>query len=58
MRINGDDNKISKIERGVYNFNVTSLFVLAQALDVKIEELFEIKNKSFITKNILEDIDY
>ena len=57
MRINGDASKISKIERGVYNFNFTSFLVIAQALDVKLHELIAIENIDFFIKNILEDID-
>jgi len=58
MRINGDDNKISRIERGLYNFNVTSLLVLANALEVTLNELLDIKNIDFLIKTILEDVDY
>ena len=57
MRINGDDNKIGRIERGEYNFKVASLLVIAQALDVEVTELFEIKDINFLKNNILEYID-
>lgn len=57
MRINGDANKISRIEGGKYNFKISSLLVLAQALDVDIKELLEIKNLDFFKNNILEYID-
>ena len=57
MRINGDDNKIGRIERGEYNFKVASLLVIAQALDVEVTELFEIKEINFLKNNILEYID-
>ena len=57
MRINGDDKKISKIERGVYNFKIASLLIIAQALDVEVKELFNITNLNLLKKNILESID-
>jgi len=47
MRINGNDNNISRIERGLYNFNVTSLLVLANALEVTLNELLDTKNTDF-----------
>ena len=57
MRINGDNNKIGRIERGEYNFKVSSLLVIAQALDVEITELFKIESLKFLKNNILEYID-
>ena len=57
MRINGDNNKISRIERGLYNFKISSLLVIAEVLDVEIEELFKINNLNYFKKNILECID-
>lgn len=58
MRINGDNNKISRIERGLYNFNVTSLLVLANALEVTLIDIIDIENIDFLIKNILENVDY
>ncbi len=57
MRINGDSNKISRIERGEYNFKISSLLVVAQALDIEVIELFKIKNLDYLKHNILEEID-
>lgn len=44
LRINGDEMKISRIERGLYNFGVASTLIIAQALEVEVKELFEIEN--------------
>jgi len=58
MRINGNDNNISRIERGLYNFNVVIILVLANALEVTLNELLDIKNIDFLIKNILEDVGF
>ena len=57
MRINGDDKKISRIERGEYNFGIASLLIVAQALEVDLSELFNIKNIDYFKNNILTSVD-
>ncbi len=53
-RINGDVTKISRIERGEYDFKMSSALILANALDVQICELFNFEEIAFLQKNIWE----
>jgi len=55
MRINGDNNKIGRIERGVYNFKISSLLIIAQALEVEVIELFNIKDLNLLKNRILQN---
>lgn len=52
LRINGDVKKISRIERGMYNFGIASVLILAQALEINVCKLFEIDNIEFFQKQI------
>lgn len=54
FRINGDEMKISRIERGLYNFGISSLLILAKALEVEVIELFKIEDIKFLQNNIWE----
>lgn len=56
-RINGDAKKISRIEKGEYNFGIASLLIVAQVLEVDLLELFNIKNIDYFKNNILEDVE-
>ncbi len=40
-RIGADVSKISRVERGMYNFRVASLPILAEALEVSVAELLD-----------------
>lgn len=51
-RINGDEMKISRIERGLYNFGVSSILILAKALEVEVCDLWDIKQLDFYSKRI------
>jgi len=51
-RINGDVTKISRIERGEYDFKMSSALILANALDVQICELLEFEGIAFLQKHI------
>ena len=53
-RINNDAKKISRIECGSYNFGVSSILILAKALDVEVIQLFDIKNIKFLKNHIWE----
>jgi len=53
-RINGDEKKIGRIERGEYNFGIASILILAYALDVKVCELISIDNIEFLKTHIWE----
>jgi len=44
IRLNGDLQKISRIERGIYDFKISSLLIIAYGLDVEVNELLKIKN--------------
>lgn len=55
MRINGDNNKIGRIERGAYNFKISSLLIIAQALEVEVVELFNIKDLNLLKNRILQN---
>ena len=44
IKINGDNSKISRIERGIYNFKISSLLILAEALEIDAYELLKCKN--------------
>ena len=57
LRINGDVKKISRIECGLYNFGTASNLILAQALEVEVKILFEIKNIKFYQKHIWQTSD-
>ncbi len=56
-RINGDTKKISRIEKGEYNFGIASLLIVAQVLEVDLTELFNIKNIDYFKNNILESVE-
>lgn len=51
-RINGDAKKISRIELGRYNFKISTLLIIAEALDVDVSELFNISNIDYLKQNI------
>lgn len=57
IRLNGDVQKISRIERGLYDFKISSLLIIAYGLDVEVNELLKIKNIDFIKKNIWANVD-
>ncbi|MBN2662440.1 MAG: helix-turn-helix transcriptional regulator [Bacteroidales bacterium] len=44
IRLNGDKQKISRIERGMYDFKISSLLIIAYGLDIEVDELLKIKN--------------
>ena len=44
MRINGDNSKISQIERGIYDFKISTLLIVAEALGVDAGKLFSFEN--------------
>ena len=49
-RCNADAAKVSKTERGIYDFKISSLLVVAKGLDISLTELFnftEIDNYTF-----------
>lgn len=52
QRINGDENKIGRIERGEYDFKISSLLILANALEIYVEELINFKNSNILKKII------
>lgn len=56
LRINGDVTKIGRIERGEYNFGITSLLILAKAFEVDVLELLKIKNRKYYQKHIWESL--
>ena len=53
-KINGEVYKISRIERGQYNFGISSTLILAQALNVKFNELLDIEDLDYFINNIWE----
>ena len=54
LKINGDESKIGRIERGLYDFRISSLLILAKSLEIKVEDLFKIENLEFLKKHIWE----
>ena len=54
LRINGDETKISRIERGKYNFGITTILILAKALNVEVKELLNLENINYYKKHIWE----
>ena len=57
IRLNGDKQKISRLERGLYDFKISSLLVIAYGLDIQVGELLKIKNIEFFKKNIWEQAE-
>ena len=56
LKINSDISKISRIERGLYNFGILSVLILAQALNTELNELLNINNIGYFRKHILEKL--
>jgi transcriptional regulator with XRE-family HTH domain len=54
LRINRDDKKISRIERGLYDIKLTSLLIIAKALQVSVSELINLKNINLLQEHIWE----
>ncbi len=52
IKINGDNNKISRIERGLYDFKLSSLLIIANVLEVELNELINLENINFFKNNI------
>lgn len=54
VRINMDDKKISRIERGLYDIKLSSLLIIAKSLEVNVLELIDLKKLDYYQKNIWE----
>ncbi len=54
MRINGDIQKIGRIERGEYDFKISSILILANVLEISVEQLIGFKNINNLKKLIWE----
>ena len=53
MKINGDSSKISKAERGIYEFKMSTLLIVAEALGVDAGRLFSFENIDKYQEGIL-----
>ena len=52
VKLDADKQKISRMECGLYDFQISSLLIIAYGLEVEINELLKIKNSDFFIKNI------
>jgi len=57
MKINGDVQKIGRIERGEYDFKISSILILANVLEISVEELIGFKNINNLKNLIWEQIE-
>jgi len=52
MKINDDIQKIGRIERGEYDFKISSILILANVLEISVEELIGFNNVNNL-KNLI-----
>ena len=52
-----DVSKICNIEKGKYDFQISSLLIIAKGLNITVEELISFPNINSFKENILKDID-